>query len=271
MRLGETVRRIKADNWYRDQYDEYIEHRDVAAERKYIEQIMQRPEAQRKGKWSASDSGSCLRRRQFTYLEMPKKKPNSRAMNIFANGDYVHIRHQAFGFAGEFITAAEIPIVIPTYNLRGTADAIASNGDGLEYKSINERGFARLATFGPDKKHIEQIHAYDLALDLKKWRLIYENKNTQDIAEFVIEIDPEISAKIVSELSILNTSTNQHELYPMLRECLQETGFDYTYCPYNHNCMEDQTWPTQKSGSSRKRDLKLVILPTSSSDKNSSA
>ena len=270
MRLGETVRRIKADNWYRDQYDEYIEHRDVDAERSYIDGIMRRPEAKRKGKWSASDSGSCLKRRQLTYLGMPQKKPNSRALNIFANGDYVHIRHQAFGFAGGFIMSAEVPILLPEHNLRGTADAIATNGDGLEFKSINERGFARLATFGPDKKHVEQVHAYDLALNLKRWRLIYENKNTQDIAEFVINIDPVLRAKIITDLSTLNTLTDNHVFNPMLRDCLQETGFEYTYCPYNNICNEDQTWPTG-SKSSKKKGLKLVIQPTSSTDKNSSA
>ena len=55
----------KADNWYRDQYDDYLTHRDPVAEAEAITKIMARPEPDRTKTWSASASGHCPRQRQF--------------------------------------------------------------------------------------------------------------------------------------------------------------------------------------------------------------
>ena len=264
MGLNQMINRARTDNWYRDRYDEYVTHRDVNAELSAMEIILSRPDRDRRGSWSASDSGACLRKRQFTYLGMDKRELTPEAMNIFANGDYVHIRHQAFGLAGRFIDKVEVPVHIDKIKFRGTADAISSAGEGLEFKSINDRGFSGIKSFGASPKHLLQIAAYEMCLNLGTWRIIYENKNTNEMLEIVVNDFTESLKTVVTEITTLNGFTEKNKLVPMLRSCLNQTGFDYTYCPYNRNCKEDMTWPRESQSSG----IKLVIPLTSSSGRS---
>ena len=237
----------KADNWYRDQYDDYLTHRDPIAESQALLTIMARPVPDRTKTWSGSASGHCLRQRQFAFLGSSRREISAEAANIFANGDYLHLRHQAFGLVGGFISRVEIPVAIPELNFRGTADAISILGEGLEFKSINERGFAAVTSFGVDPKHVAQVAAYDLALNLPGWRVIYENKNTNALLEFPLGDLSEARAQVSADLHTLNEHTNNHQFLPMLRDCINETGFEYRYCPYNRICKEDMTWPESRS------------------------
>lgn len=241
MKLGKLVQSYKGSSWMLDQYYEYLEHRDLEAERQALMKIMDRPERIRTATWSASSAGGCGRARQFTFLGFPKRPLDEKTLNIFTNGDYVHLRHQAIGFAAGYLTDAEVPVSVPSLYLTGTMDGIFSNGDIAEYKSIYDYGYSEVVTFGPKPEHIMQVHAYMLASGINRARVIYENKNTNELCEKVVERDAEKIATVLEELHELNEATQARKLLPMLKECRQEKG-KYRWCPYAKICLDAQ-WP----------------------------
>ena len=241
MKLGSAARIVKGQDWYISRYHAYLKHRDLAAEAQALSTIMDRPTRVRTYSWSASSAGGCLRARQFTYLGMPQVRPGDKAMNIFANGDYMHLRHQAFGTVAGYITDTEVSVALAKYNLLGTMDGVLSNGHGLELKSINTFGFGQVNTFGAKPEHVLQMHAYMLATDIEAFHAVYEDKNTQQLKEILVPRDEKVIGSVREELERLNESTSQRELIPMLPECLNGEG-KYRWCEYASIC-ENAKWP----------------------------
>lgn len=241
MKLGRAIQVSKGSSWVLDQYYDYLEHRNLEAERQALFQIMDRPERIRTQTFSASSAGGCGRARQFTYLGFARKAISEKARNIFTNGDYVHLRHQAIGFAAGYLREAEVPVRVDSLNLTGTMDGIFSNGEIAEYKSINSHGYSGVLTFGPKPDHVLQVHAYMLASGINRARIIYENKDTNELAEKVVDQDPLLIEQIAAELNELNEATAEKRLLPVLSECRQEKG-KFIWCPYSNLCL-DAKWP----------------------------
>lgn len=243
LKFGELARRASGENWYLEKYEKYLFNRDLEREKEFAPQLFGRPDRDRTKNWSASGFGSCPRRQQFTFLGMPKAKYEEKAMNIFANGDYVHIRHQIFGLAGGYIQAVEVPVEIPELNVRGTMDGVLTNGEGLELKSINSYGFGEISTWGAKREHIAQCKAYMMARpDIPAFRVIYENKDTQQLKEFRVERDDNEIAEIREQIILLGEQTASRQFFPMLDECKSERGFPFTGCAYRNIC-KDAKWP----------------------------
>lgn len=190
--------------------------------------------------WSASASGSCLRRQQFTYLGKNGRANGVDSQNIFINGDFLHLRYQMVGLIQGWLKDVEVPLALPEYGVRGTMDGDLGPGV-LELKSINRRGFARVSTFGPDAEHKRQATSYMLATGYDFTRFIYESKDDNARAEFLYKFDQETADDVIREWNLLNELKDSKKLYPMQRECLQEKG-DYRRCPFAKVC-EGAKWP----------------------------
>lgn len=245
MKLGQAARVVRGENWYISRYNDYLYHRDKEAERDHIQDIMTRPPRIRAWSWSASAAGTCPRKRQFDYLGMPRLRPTEKGMNIFANGDYMHIRHQAFGLVAGYVDGIEVPVALPQYNLLGTMDGTLVNGNGLELKSINTRGFSEVMSFGPKPDHVMQMHSYMLASGLEAFHVVYEDKDKQHLKEILVRRDEKIINAVREELETLNEATNERRLLPMLQECINEKGA-YNWCDYRAVC-EGASWPASRS------------------------
>lgn len=254
MKLGQAAQIAKGNDWLPSRYYAYLQHRNLEAERDAIMKIMTRPKRVREKSWSASSAGSCLRQRQFVYLGFPKKKLDEKTMNIFTNGDYVHIRHQAIGMAAGYLTEAEVPVEIPGLKLKGTMDGVLSNGAIVEYKSINDNGYKQVCSFGPKKEHLLQFNSYAHASFIEQGHIVYENKNTNQIKEFIVTKDEALVDQVLSELHMLLENTDAQKLHPMLEECTRKEGA-YRWCAYAAICPKAK-FPGQG---------KLRISPTSSS------
>lgn len=242
MKLGQAAKRVAGLDWYLSQYEAYLSRRSPEAEGVHLARLLARPERDRTRNWSASGANTCLRQRQFTFLGMPKATLEEKSLNIFANGDYVHLRHQVFGLVAGHISQAEVPVRLDEYNLQGTMDGVLSNGLGLELKSINTYGFSDVSTWGPKKDHIMQVQSYMLASGIDAFHMVYEDKNTNLCREFLVEADPFMQDAVRRDLDVLNKSLQTQQLEPMLDECKQLKG-KYAWCPYASIC-EGATWPT---------------------------
>jgi hypothetical protein len=237
VRLADVAKRQKGDYWVTQRYYDYVTGpRNLEKERDALQIIMTRPPRVRINTYSASGAGRCLRERQLAYIGAKKLLIDERSANIFANGDYVHLRHQVAGLINGYITQAEVPVRNDQYNLTGTMDGLLSNGEGLEIKSINTRGFEEISSFGPKHDHRFQIHSYMLAADLEAFHLVYENKNDQRIKEFLVTRDEATIAKVIEELEQLQAAEEAHALLPMLPDCVIQTGSTYSWCQYKKSC-----------------------------------
>lgn len=215
-----------------------MRHRDLKKEGQILKAIQDRPPRDRRSTWSASSAGQCLRQQQFVYLGVKKvTQPDDKGMNIFTNGDYVHLRHQACGMVAGYISQAEVPLEMPELNLRGTMDAVLVNNQGFEIKSINSRGFSQIKSFGPKHDHIRQVHAYMLASGLTAFRILYENKDTNELKEFLVVRDEKIIEEVRNDLLTLQELTDKHVLAPMLEECERAEGA-YRWCPFAPMCRK---------------------------------
>ena len=236
MRLGEAFRLATSTDWIRPRYAKYLAGpRNVDAERYHADNLLALPERDRTKSWAASGAGKCLRARQFSFLGMVGKPPDEHGLNIFLNGTWVHLRHQVVGLSAGYLEDAEVPVRHRLYNLVGTMDAVDTTGTPVEYKSINQNGYGEVRSFGVRPDHRHQIHSYMLASDADAFRVVYENKNTNDILEFHVEKNNDEIDRVIKDLDTLNTYTDDKSLYTMLDECKRKEGV-YRWCPYASKC-----------------------------------
>src|SRR6187431_1604206 len=140
MTFGKKMAYAKGDLKIIPAYETWLDDhsRDLQEHLKIMATIFDRPERVRENSFSASGAGQCLRRRQLAYLGYAREKPNSKTMNIFVNGDFVHLRHQIAGIQMGYFLAAEVPVKNDEYRLTGTMDADMDDGALGEIKSIND-------------------------------------------------------------------------------------------------------------------------------------
>lgn len=251
MRLGQAARFARGQDWIISRYNDYVTGKRLLAEElEALNRIMDRPERERKKTISASGAGRCMRERQFAYLGMPQAKLKPKTANIFANGDYMHLRHQVAGLVSGYLVDAEVSLENQEYGLTGTADGVTSDGELAEFKSINSYGFGGVKSFGPTDAHVLQVHSYMLLGGYDAARIVYENKDTQELLEFHVLREEERIEQVVRELEVFADLTSKEKLAPMLGECKEKKGA-FNWCSYAEICAgakaKDMEWTSQKS------------------------
>lgn len=260
VKLADVAKSQRGEYWVTSRYYEFIQNqRNIEAERDALQTIMTRPPRVRINTFSASGAGRCLRERQLAFMGIKRMPNDEKSANIFANGDYVHLRYQVAGLVGGWLEQAEVPAFLPEYQLSGTLDGMLINGHGLEVKSINDRGFTEIATFGPKHDHLFQTHSYMLAKQLDTFHIVYENKNTNQVKEFLIHRDEKLIDQIVRELEELNSATAAGVLLPMQPNCVLQTGSQYSWCQYRKSC------PSAKFASAAQRKSPIRVVSSTPS------
>lgn len=181
-----------------------------------------------------SDAGKCPRAIWFAMKKYPKKATEARVHRIFEHGDHTHMRIMSVLFSLGLVTAVEVGIP-ETEVIHGRADAIISV-DGEPYvaelKSVNSFKFKKDE---PDADHIKQLQLYMHFFKIKKGILIYENKDTQDMKEFIINYDENLVSKILASFEKLKTQVDSNEL-PEIPEGIESWRCEY--CPYLDSCKK---------------------------------
>jgi len=249
--FGELVKIADNDRRLLNLYDSYLAGpRSRHKEAEVLAHILTKNEESnatgerdRTGSWSASGANRCLRERQFTYLGMPQRVPDSKSQNIFSNGDFVHLRYQMVGLIQGWLVDVETP-VFAEGKVRGTVDGISDQDEIVEIKSINANGFSNVSTFGPKDDHKYQTTAYMMASGRSRTRFIYENKNTNENLEFVFELEQQYVERVQEEFEKLNENQDSKVLEPMLHECINKRS-PFKWCDYRDIC-EGASYPTAK-------------------------
>lgn len=224
---------------------------EVAA---WVAREVQAKQRKRSATWSSSSLGYCQRKHIYQFLGVPRERGvNTDLASIFLHGTWTHIKWQTMGFMAGWLAATEVSCAIPGLNYTGTIDGILTTGDGWEFKSINSRGFKWVCDKGPKEEHIRQIYGYMLATNIRRWSLIYENKDNQEYREFVIVFDEAKAAEVLAELVALNKAVETKTLPPMLPGCTTKSTSEYRQCPFRDTCGEGR-WPRRKLVINRVRD-----------------
>ena len=182
-----------------------------------------------------TDTGKCQRAVYFSMKGYPKKEIEPKILRVFDRGDIIHQRLMSdfYGIPEIKVTASEIDI--PTRDLfHGRADAIISIENKLyvvDIKSSNDFKFQKLGI--PDLAHIKQIQLYMHYFEILQGILIYENKNTQDLKEFLVEYDSDFCKKIISEFEELKYQV-ENEIMPQKSKNL--ASWQCSYCDFKEEC-----------------------------------
>lgn len=191
---------------------------------------------------SASSLGSCRRRQIFTFLGWSELPPTPKLATIFQNGTMMHIRWQMAGLTEGWLAEAEVPVGKNAMSLSGTQDGIAHEGSVVEFKSINSNGFRGVNTFGVKDEHRFQVGTYMATTGNTKAVVIYEDKDTQEFKEFVVELDDQLAWDIQEITDLIWGLINDKNLPEPLGDCIDQKGYRYHGCPFRDRCLKIKNW-----------------------------
>lgn len=184
-----------------------------------------------------TDAGKCPRAVFFKFKNAPRKEIEAKILRLFDHGDYIHklIMKSLLGSRGIHVVASEINIP-PQEIISGRADAIISDGQGLyvlDIKSINSMGFKYLAE--PKKENINQIQLYLYYFKIPKGILLYVNKDTQELKEFVVDYSSLLSKSLLRGLDSVKTNIEK-DIVPS-RIPSYPSDWQCRYCPFRQICV----------------------------------
>jgi len=179
-----------------------------------------------------TDAGKCPRAVYFQFKNAPKKQMDARILRVFDHGDYTHLRIISTLFSLGLVKATEIEI--PNNEIiHGRADAILNiekEPHVAEIKSINSVSFNRLEC--PEQDHYKQIQLYLHFFNIKKGILIYENKNSQELKEFIVNYDEKLAKELLEKFNLLKIDIDKN-IIPSAKG-IEE--WRCNYCVYKEEC-----------------------------------
>jgi hypothetical protein len=178
-----------------------------------------------------SNAGTCARRMGYQFanykarlLENPEPYEaeilQPRSLLVFQLGDIVEMAVKDWiarsGAAERFLPLSaihkdRISVQISGVEIDGHPDGLYQEVSGLltvpDLKSINPIGFNRVSEEGPDYGNVCQTSGYAKALDVPSARLLYYNKATSHLDEWIFDYSPALWEEIESRFAGVIHST----------------------------------------------------------------
>ncbi len=182
-----------------------------------------------------TDAGKCPRAIFFKFKNVPREKMAPEVLRMFDHGDYIQMQIISSLFSLGMVRASEVKIP-PQELISGRADAIITLGNELfvvDFKSMNSMIFKGLSQ--PKEDNVNQIQLYLHFFKIPKGILLYVNKNSLELKEFLIEYDSVRVKKLLSDLSNLKTKIDSNTVplripgYPGDWQC--------QYCQFKEICQ----------------------------------
>lgn len=183
-----------------------------------------------------SEAGKCPRQIFFKFKNVPRKEMEAHILRLFDRGDQIHQLIMAPLLSTRDIQVVASEIDIPPQELfRGRIDAIVSDKKELyvlDIKSMNSMIFKTLTE--PKQENIAQIQLYLHYLEIPKGILLYVNKDSQELKEFLVNYDLNIVKPILNKFTDLkkkldsNTVPSRIAAYPIDWQC--------KYCQFREVC-----------------------------------
>ena len=223
-----------------------------------IAEVLKIGQRDRRYSWSASAAGFCKRRQEFQFLGMPTiGVPSAQQRRIFLNGTWVHLRNQATLMSGGIIDNIEVTHRKKSMRARCTLDGMGVAKTGryqgadfvYELKSANEFAFQNQLVKGVSEKVRLQVDFQFLLTGIDLAVIFNENKNNQDIHEWVIVRDEKRVRAMARQVKELNAAIDNERLHSQLPECQKRLKIGQFYeCPYGGDggvCASVGSWPNR--------------------------
>jgi CRISPR/Cas system-associated exonuclease Cas4 (RecB family) len=181
-----------------------------------------------------TDAGKCERAIFFKFKNVPREKMTAEVLRMLDHGDYVqmHILNSLFSLG--IVRSSEIKIP-PQEIISGRADAIVTINNELyvvDFKSMNSYKFKTLEA--PLGDNVNQIQLYLHYFKIPKGILLYVDKNTLALKEFLINYNPALSESLVSSLESLKVKIDGNIIPAQLLDYPQ--NMQCKYCAFKEIC-----------------------------------
>ena len=221
-------------------------------------------------KFYPSSAGNCARAIVYQMIGCTPKEKEVKMYFILDNGNYVHSRLEKLFENTGLMIAPELSIRVPELRISGRSDVIIKNflphtpstnivklykpcreGEPelvyegpdndviiVELKSISDSGFEYVKKKGPKEAHVLQLQLYMWITGVKQGALLYENKNTQELREYLIPYDPETAQKVIDKVHLVNKCVDDGTLPP---KEFDKSDLTCRWCDYFNIC-----WPSKQ-------------------------
>jgi len=181
-----------------------------------------------------TDAGKCPRAIFFKFKNVPREKMEPRVLRMFDHGDYIQMQILNNLFSLGIVRASEVKIP-PQELISGRADAIITLNNELyviDFKSMNSMVFKNLAEAKED--NLNQIQLYLHFFKIPKGILLYVNKDTLELKEFLVEYNPTVAQKLLKDLSELKTKIDSNIVPDRIPEYPE--NWQCQYCQFKEIC-----------------------------------
>ncbi len=183
-----------------------------------------------------TDAGKCGRAVFFKFKNAPRKEMQANILRLFDHGDHVHqlIMKPLLSMREVHVVASEVNIP-PQEIISGRSDAIISDGKDLyvlDVKSMNSMIFDRLRD--PKPENIDQLQLYLYYFRVPKGILLYVNKNTLELKEFIIDRDENRALSLIRSLKEVKKDIDSNLIPERLRD--YPSNWQCRYCQFRSLC-----------------------------------
>jgi len=182
-----------------------------------------------------TDAGKCPRAIFFKFKNAPREKMEARILRMFDHGDYIQMQILNALFSLGIVRASEVRIP-PQEIISGRADAIVTLNNELyvvDFKSMNSVIFKNL--FQPKEDNVNQIQLYLHFFKIPRGILLYVNKDTLELKEFIVNYNANIAKQLLTDLNQLKKKIDTNIIpkripdYPKNWQC--------QYCQFKDICQ----------------------------------
>lgn len=183
-----------------------------------------------------TDAGKCARVLFFKFKKAPRKEMEPRILRLFDHGEHIHqlIMKPLLSTRDVHVVASEVNIP-PQEIISGRSDAIISDGQNLyvlDIKSMNSMIFDRLEE--PKEENVNQLQLYLHYFKIPKGILLYVNKNTLELKEFLVSYDKARANKLLSGLKQIKKKIDSNIIPARLAE--YPKSWQCKYCQFKEIC-----------------------------------
>lgn len=183
-----------------------------------------------------TDAGKCGRAVFFKFKNAPRKEMEASVLRLFDHGDHIHqlIMKPLLSIRDIHVVASEVNIP-PQEIISGRSDAIVSDGKNLyvlDIKSMNSMVFDKLAE--PKEENINQLQLYLHYFKVPKGILLYVNKNTLALKEFLVEYNKETALSLLASLTEIKKKIDSGVIPGRLSDYPE--NWQCRYCQFSGIC-----------------------------------
>ena len=181
-----------------------------------------------------TDAGKCGRAIFFKFKNVPRKKMEARVLRMFDHGDYIQMQILSILLSLGIVRASEVNIP-PQELVSGRADAICTLGNELyvvDFKSMNSMVFKNLQE--AKAENVNQLQLYLHFFKIPKGILLYVNKDTLELKEFLVNYNSTLTQALLKDLAILKSKLNANIIPQRLPEYPE--NWQCQYCQFKEIC-----------------------------------